>query len=154
MIDKYVGFFENMDNKSFVENFIRMEKWIFDSPAVPGETFRQFVKDCYHNNLLIQSKLELGGKRVELKNITMPLLNIYAKFDHLVPPPACELLTQKVGSKDVEDVCLETGHIGIYVSSKFQQQFAPKITSWLKEREGPVEKRTAPKKTTAKEKDL
>ena len=28
MIDKYVGFLENMDNKQFVENFIRMEKWI------------------------------------------------------------------------------------------------------------------------------
>ncbi|MEA1945668.1 MAG: alpha/beta fold hydrolase, partial [Thermodesulfobacteriota bacterium] len=47
MIDKYVGFLENMDNKKFVENFVRMEKWIFDSPDVPGETFRQFVQDCY-----------------------------------------------------------------------------------------------------------
>ena len=43
MIDKYVGFFENMDDRTFVENFIRMEKWIFDSPDVPGETFRQFI---------------------------------------------------------------------------------------------------------------
>ena len=58
MIDKYVGFFENMDNKAFVENFVRMEKWIFDSPDVPGETFRQFLKDCYQKNLLIQSILE------------------------------------------------------------------------------------------------
>ena len=154
MIDKYMGFFENMDNKPFVENFIRMEKWIFDSPAVPGETFRQFIKDCYHDNLLIQSKMELDGKRVDLKNITMPMLNIYAKFDHLVPPAACELLTQNVGSKDVEDVCLDTGHIGIYVSSKFQQQFAPKIAKWFKEREGPAEKRTARKKTTAKGKSV
>ena len=71
MIDKYVGFLENMDNKAFVENFIRMEKWIFDSPDVPGETFRQFVKDCYQNNLLIQNKMVLGGKRVDLKQITM-----------------------------------------------------------------------------------
>ena len=30
-----------MDNKDFVENFIRMEKWIFDSPDVPGETLRR-----------------------------------------------------------------------------------------------------------------
>ncbi|HMD12981.1 MAG TPA: alpha/beta fold hydrolase, partial [Bacteroidota bacterium] len=32
MIDKYVGFMENMDKKEFVENFVRMERWIFDSP--------------------------------------------------------------------------------------------------------------------------
>ncbi|PKN74570.1 MAG: class III poly(R)-hydroxyalkanoic acid synthase subunit PhaC [Deltaproteobacteria bacterium HGW-Deltaproteobacteria-10] len=135
MIDKYVGFAENMDNKDFVENFVRMERWIFDSPDVPGETFRQFIEDCYNKNLLIQSKMYLDGKRVDLKKLTMPLLNFYGKFDHLVPPEACEQLTSAVGSKDVEDVCLETGHIGIYVSSKFQKQFAPKIAQWLKERD-------------------
>lgn len=144
IIDKYIGFFENMDNKTFVENFVRMEKWIFDSPDVPGATFRQFVVDCYQKNLLIQSKLELDGKRVELKNLTMPLLNIYGKFDHLVPPEACELLTKHVGSKDTEDMCLNTGHIGIYVSSKCQELFAPKIAGWLKEREGEEKKQTKP----------
>ncbi len=141
MIDKYVGFFENMDNRAFVENFVRMEKWIFDSPDVPGETFRQFVKDCYHGNLLIQNKLEVGGKRVDLKRITMPLLNFYGKFDHLVPPEACDKLTKAVGSKDTEDICLDTGHIGIYVSSKTQREFAPKIVRWLTERDGAPQRR-------------
>ncbi len=135
VIDKYIGFFENIDNKDFIENFVRMEKWIFDSPDVPGETIRQFVEDCYQKNLLIQSKMEVGGRLVELKNVTMPLINIYGKYDHLVPPEACNLLTSKVGSSDTEDLCLETGHIGIYVSSKFQRQFTPKIVQWLKDRE-------------------
>ena len=135
MIDKYVGFMENMDNKDFVENFVRMERWIFDSPDVPGETFRQFVEDGYKKNLLIQSKMFLGGKRVDLKKLTMPLLNFYGEYDHLVPPEACNQLTRAVGSKDAEDVCLETGHIGIYVSSKFQKMFAPKIVQWLKARD-------------------
>jgi polyhydroxyalkanoate synthase len=135
MIDKYIGFFENAADKKFVENFIRMEKWIFDSPDVPGETFREFIRDCYQKNLLIQSKMKVGGKRVDLKKVTMPLLNIYGKYDHLVPPEACEQLTGKVGSKDTEDICLNTGHIGIYVSSKCQAELAPKIFSWLKARD-------------------
>jgi polyhydroxyalkanoate synthase subunit PhaC len=135
IIDKYKGFFENMDNKKFVENFVRMEKWIFDSPDVPAATFRQFIEDCYKKNLLIQSKLELNGKRVDLKKITMPLLNFYGKYDHLVPPEACNQLSKNVGSEDTEDICLDTGHIGIYVSSKCQKEFAPKISRWLKERE-------------------
>src|SRR5208283_5475056 len=102
MIDKYVGYFENVDDRMFVENFIRMEKWIFDSPDVPGEVMREFINDCYKKNLLIQSKMELRGKRVDLQNITMPVLNIYGRFDHLVPPEMCELLTSRVGSKDTE----------------------------------------------------
>jgi polyhydroxyalkanoate synthase len=137
MLDKYIGFMENMDQKDFVENFIRMEKWIFDSPDVPGETFRQFVKDCYQNNLLIQNRMAVGDRIVDLKQITMPLLNFYGKFDHLVPPDACKRLTGQVGSRDTEDICLDTGHIGIYVSSKCQREFAPKIAAWLKERDHP-----------------
>lgn len=136
MLDKYVGYFEKVDDKVFVENFIRMEKWIFDSPDVPGETFRQFIVDCFQKNLLIQSKMELDGKRVDLQNIMMPVLNVYGRFDHLVPPAAAELLTSRVGSKDTEDLCLETGHIGIYVSAKCQKELAPKIAGWLKERDG------------------
>lgn len=135
MIDKYVGFLEHMDDKDFVENFFRMEKWIFDSPDLPGETFRQFAKDCYQKNLLIQNRMMVGGRPVDLKKVTMPVLNFYGQYDHLVPPEACNKLTAAVGSSDTKDICLKTGHIGIYVSSKCQQEFAPKICAWLKKRD-------------------
>ena len=91
----------------------------------------------------------------------MPLLNIYGKFDHLVPPEACEPLTRHVGSTDTEDVCLDTGHIGIYVSSKCQKEFAPKIAAWLKDRDAtetprrtrksPTRSKTLSKKSTMAE---
>ena len=148
MIDKYVGFMENMDNKTFVENFVRMEKWIFDSPDLPGEVFRQFIKDCYQGNKLLKNEMKVGGQLVDLNRLNMPLLNIYGKFDHLVPPEACEQLVNKVGSKDTEDICLNTGHIGIYVSSKYQEQFAPKIAHWLLERDDAKKKRSARKTST------
>jgi len=147
MIDKYVGFLEHMDDKRFVENFVRMEKWIFDSPDLPGEVFRQFIKDCYQENKLIDSRLEVGGRRVDLKRITMPLLNIYGKFDHLVPPEACDKLTGRVGSRDTEDICLDTGHIGIYVSSRCQREFAPRIAAWLKARDLPREEPASAEKS-------
>ena len=146
MIDKYVGFLENYDNKQFVENFVRMDKWIFDSPDLPGEVFRQFVRDCYQGNKLLQNKMEVGGERVDLGKLTMPLLNIYGKYDHLVPPEACEKLIDHVGSTDKENICLDTGHIGIYVSSKFQEAFAPKIAQWLKQRDRIPARKVSPKK--------
>ncbi len=152
MLDKYIGFMENMDNKKFVENFVRMEKWIFDSPDVPGEIFREFIKECYQENKLINNELEVGGEKVDLKKITMPLLNMYGLYDHLVPPAACETITKKVGSKDTEDFPMKTGHIGIYVSSKSQKEFVPKICSWLKERDAVPKKKTKARtgKTQAK----
>ena len=135
LFDKYVAFLENMDNQEFVENFVRMEKWIFDSPDIPGETFRQLVKDCYQQNLLIQNQMTVGGRRIDLQEITMPLLNVYGEYDHLVPPEACRLLTQQVGSGDHEDICLDTGHIGFYVSAKYQKELFPRIGGWLRKRD-------------------
>jgi polyhydroxyalkanoate synthase len=134
-LDKYLGFLENMDNKEFVENFIRMEKWIFDSPDVPGETVRQLVKDLYQENRLVQNQMEVGGRRVHLRQVTMPLLNIYGRYDHLVPPEACEVLTKIVGSRDSQDICLDSGHIGMYVSAQFQKEIVPTIAAWLQVRD-------------------
>ena len=146
MVDKYVGLLDNIEDKAFLENFVRMEKWIFDSPDVPGETFRQFMKDCYQKNLLIKNKMKLGDRRVDLNNLTMPLLNFYGRFDHLVPPEACERLVEVVPSRDATNICLDTGHIGIYVSSKCQKAFAPKIVEWLTEREMPPKPKRKPEK--------
>ena len=150
VIDKYKSYFENIDNREFIENFVRMEKWIFDSPDVPGETIRQFIGDCYQENLLIQSKMYLEGDLIDLQKITMPVLNIYGKFDHLVPPEASEMLIDKVGSRDTENLCLNTGHIGIYVSSKTQQNLIPKIVNWLGEREPAKKKPLRVPRTAAK----
>lgn len=145
MIDKYVGLFERIEcepgdkecelrNEDTVKNFLRMEKWIFDSPDQAGETFRQFFKDCYQKNLLIKNKMMLNGKKINLKNITMPLLNVMAEFDHLVPNDASKPLTDAVSSSDKETFVFPTGHIGIFVGSKSQKEVCPKIADWLKPR--------------------
>ncbi len=136
LMEKYNGFMSNLNDRNFLENFIRMERWIFDSPDVPGATFLEFINVCYRENRLLNGTMVLGEKPVDVKALTMPLLNIYGQYDHLVPPSACDRLTQAVGSSDVEDLCLATGHIGIYVSAKCQREFVPHIVEWLKERDG------------------
>lgn len=148
MIDKYVGLFERIEcepgdkeceirNEETIRNFLRMEKWIFDSPDQAGETFRQFFKDCYQKNLLIKNEMELGGKKIDLKNISMPLLNVMAEFDHLVPNDASKPLNDAVSSKDKETLVFPTGHIGIFVGSRSQKEVCPRIAEWLKPRSLP-----------------
>jgi polyhydroxyalkanoate synthase len=44
---KYVNMVDVLDDPARLKNFLRMEKWIFDSPDQAGEAFRQFVKDFY-----------------------------------------------------------------------------------------------------------
>lgn len=124
-----------LDDKDKLLNFLRMEKWISESPDQTGECFRQFMKELYQQNKLVKGELELGGKRVNLKNLTAPLLNIYATEDHLVPPSATIPLNDLVGSKDKELYSFKGGHIGVFVGSKSQKELAPAVTSWLKKRD-------------------
>jgi len=71
-----------------------------------------------------------------------------------VPPEACERLVEVVPSRDATNICLDTGHIGIYVSSKCQKTFAPKIVEWLTEREMPPKPTRKPeKKSPARRKE-
>jgi len=125
----------SLDDKDKLMNFLRMERWISESPDQTGECFRQFMKDLYQKNKLIKGELVIGGKKVNLKNLTAPLLNIYATEDHLVPPSATIPLNDYVGSIDKELYSFKGGHIGVFVGSKSQKELAPAVTEWLKKRD-------------------
>jgi polyhydroxyalkanoate synthase len=134
-VQKQQGLVNVLDDKEKLLNFLRMEKWISESPDQAGECFRQFMKDLYQGNKLIKGELEVGGKKVNLKNLTSPLLNIYATEDHLVPPAATIPLNDYVGTKDKELYSFKGGHIGVFVGSKSQKELAPAVTEWLKKRD-------------------
>lgn len=126
---------DSLDDKEKLLNFLRMEKWIADSPDQAGECFRQFMKDLYQENKLVKGTLQVGERVVNLKNITMPLLNIYATEDHLVPPAATIPLNEHVGSKDKELYKFQGGHIGVFVGGRSQKELAPAVVNWLKARD-------------------
>lgn len=124
-----------LDNQDKLLNYLRMEKWISESPDQAGECFRQFMKDLYQNNKLVKGELEVGGKKVNLKHLSAPLLNIYATEDHLVPPAATKPLNDLVGSTDKELYSFKGGHIGVFVGSRSQKELAPAVAAWLKKRD-------------------
>ena len=68
-----------------------------------------------------------------LSNITMPVLNIYATEDHIVPPSCSRALAPLVGSKDYTEVPVPGGHIGVFVGGKAQGIVSKGIVDWLKQ---------------------
>jgi len=133
-VQKYVGLMDILDDKQALEDFLRMEKWIFDSPDLAGETFREFVKQFYQANGLINGSIRIGNEAVDLAQVQMPILNIYAEQDHLVPPAASKAMRAQVGSKDYTELGFRGGHIGIYVSGRAQREVPGAIDDWLSER--------------------
>jgi len=133
-VDKYVQFLENVENPKFVSTFLRMEKWIFDSPDMAGEVFKEWIRDILQQNLLIKNRLVVGGRQVDLRKIKCPLLNVFGKYDYLAPPSSAKPLAKAVGSKDVTTLGVDTGHVGIFVGSTSYKTIIPNIVKWIKER--------------------
>lgn len=131
---KYLDMVKIMGDSEKFENFMRMEKWIFDSPDQAGAMFRTFIKEFFHDNKLVEGGLEINGRIIDLKTLDLPILNIFATQDHLVPPSSSKALRYAVSSEDYTEAPYETGHIGIYVSSKAGGDIPKKIDGWLQER--------------------
>ena len=134
---KYLRLLTGNPDQRAVEDFVRMEKWIFDSPPQAAAALAQFVKWFYQENRLVRDTLEIGGRRVRLAEVRQPLLNLYALEDHIVPPAACAALRERVGSRDYTECAIATGHIGMYVSRAAHEEIPRRIASWLRARSEP-----------------
>ena len=132
-LTKYnVGLFDVMDDEKKLLNFLRMEKWLADRPDHPGEAAKQWLKNLYQGNELVKGEFKLGGEKVDLKKITMPVLNIFAEEDHIVPMKSSQALKGRVGTKNYTELPLPGGHVGVFVSGKSQGILGKNIFAWLK----------------------
>ena len=130
--EKYVNLLRMESKRAELENFMRMEKWIFDSPDQPAQAFREFIQWFYKENRLLRGELVLDSRQVLLNNVSCPVLNVIARQDHLVPPTASLPLGAYV--KNYELLEVDVGHIGMYVSSKSCKVVPAAIAKWLRRR--------------------
>jgi poly(3-hydroxyalkanoate) synthetase len=63
----------------------------------------------------------------------MPVLNVFAKDDHIIPPATSQALGAHVGTKDYSELALPGGHVGVFVGGKSQALLGSGIAKWLAE---------------------
>jgi len=131
---KYMNLLLGSPDQAQVDNFMRVERWIFDSPDQAGAAFREFVAWFYQENRLVRNQLEVAGRKVDLRSLQVPLLNLIGSKDHLVPRDASKALQRLVGSKDYTTLEFDLGHIGMYISARAQREVPAAIVRWLAQR--------------------
>jgi polyhydroxyalkanoate synthase len=129
--EKYLGFFEKMDDDAYLENYFAMERWSNDNIPVAGETFREFVRHLCQQNQLVKGEFRLRDVTVKLENVTCPLLTLTADQDHLIPPRSTLAIKDHVSSKFVRHMSINAGHVGLAVSSKAHGQLWPDAAMWI-----------------------
>jgi polyhydroxyalkanoate synthase len=146
-VTKYVRLYENLEDESFVANFSRMEQWIWDGVDVAGETYREFVGEVYKQNALVENEVHLDGERIDLREITVPVLQIVGQYDHIVPAESSRPFNDAIASEDERLIEFPAGHIGISVSSNAHDRLWPEVCSWYADRSRdttPTEEPTEP----------
>ena len=82
---------------------------------------------------MIKNTLKVGGCPIDLTNLGIPVLNIYANKDHLVPPASSKALETLIPKHQYQAMPVKGGHIGIFVSPKSVQTIFPAIADWLRQ---------------------
>jgi poly(3-hydroxyalkanoate) synthetase len=108
-----------------------LQVWLNDGVAFPAEAYRTYMKECYQENHLVQGKLIVGGRRVDLAQIACPLLTITAAKDWLCPPESTTILNDLVASQDRRVLELPGGHVGVVAGAGAVGQLWPKLSDWL-----------------------
>ncbi len=137
---KYFHFFEQPRTLESVAEFFATEIWLYDSPPIIGEIYREFTEYCYKQNLLIKSKMRMeeayeSATIINLKNINMPFLNIVAKKDDLVAPSSSKALNKALTEcHDTDLIEHNSGHVGLMLGKNAHKELWPKVGEWIKER--------------------
>lgn len=128
---KYQFYFSQPRSIKEITQFFAVESWLYDSVPIIGKTFEKIIDDIYKKNLLIQNKMIVGGNLVDLKNITVPVLNIVGTNDDLVSAESSRTIIDVVASTDKQTIEFPTGHVGLCISKTAHKKLWPDVGKWL-----------------------
>ena len=131
IFDKYFKLFKKLDDKEFVNTFIDVERWLYDTPPVPGNLHSQIINNCYKDNLLIANKMKINNNSIDLRNITVPLLMIDAEKDDLITTESALAVSDYVSSNEKDFLKSPGGHVALCISDSAHEKLWPKAAKWI-----------------------
>ena len=131
-LTQYAVLWEKLWDDRQMEAFQVMGQWTRDHIPFPGRAFRETV-DVMREGGLVPGHVRVGDRRVELADLTWPLLNVIAAKDHIVPAEAALPVCDLVGSAQAETLELPAGHVGLVMGRSAATTTLPGIVGWIKD---------------------
>ncbi|MER9234261.1 class I poly(R)-hydroxyalkanoic acid synthase [Mesorhizobium sp. M0622] len=96
--------------------------WNADSTRMGAANHSFYLRNCYLENRLSQGMMELAGRAVSLKDVTIPVYNLASKEDHIAPALSVFLGSKYFGG-EVDYVMAGSGHIAGVVNPPAAQKY-------------------------------
>jgi len=130
-VERYKKLYNNVLDENFLYYYRALDQWINDKIPFPGEVFRKFIRDLYQDNLLVKGGFKINEKPAKFENITCPLLNIAAEFDHVFPEKSVKALNSLVKGP-VDYHVISAGHVTLVALFPQREETFKLISDFLK----------------------
>jgi polyhydroxyalkanoate synthase len=125
--------FKNPENNAFSNLYKALMQWREDNQPMPGKFTKKYLKEFYQDNKLYKGQLKVNDKKVDLKKITCPVLNIVATDDYITPEKSALPFLDMVGSKEKELLEINGGHLDIILNVLVRNNAWEKLKNWIVE---------------------
>lgn len=99
----------------------KFRDWFFDIQDM-AEWPLEATEDLFIGNKMVKDLMVIGGQKVKLRNITIPLALIGGTKDNITPPEQVMALEEYVDSSTIKKYLVDKGH-GLFVSAATQPTF-------------------------------
>jgi poly(3-hydroxyalkanoate) synthetase len=160
-VSKQLGLLADLDDPVHRRRYADFEDWFKHTQDIPGAFYLWIVRELFRDNKLISGELEIGGDKVDLSRLSMPLHLLGGETDHITPPPqvfaAADAMTTP--ERDVTRRTTSGGHLGLFMGREaLRDHWPPILADVLASSKPKARKRTAEqrarKRTPAKRRTI
>lgn len=126
---QYANLWQHLWNDEFMEGFQAIGRFLQDHIPVPGALVRQVVDQWVRGNGFMEDSLRLGGRRISLAEIRVPVLGVIAEHDDIVPERATEPLVDILAGAELLRV--DAGHASLTSGRKAAKVVLPTVFDWI-----------------------
>lgn len=104
--------------------FVALEDWASDGPPLALPVVRELFGDLFRDNLSGGGAWQVGGSAVRLEALGVPILDVVATRDRLVPAASALGLGERLE--------VDGGHVGMVVGSRGRQRLWEPLARFLR----------------------
>jgi polyhydroxyalkanoate synthase subunit PhaC len=124
----------NLDDRDFLAQLEAVDRFTANMAAYPGRTFGQLYHRMFRANDLASGYLDLGGRRIELADVEVPVLAVGGADDTIAPVSAVRhLLDLLPNAAATRFEVAPGGHLGVLTGREARGTTWPRVDRFLDE---------------------